>query len=822
MPFSLNLSTRCCLALLIGCGLLLAACHDTQRNNPLDPELTPEVELTVALNDTAGTARLTWTPYTSDTPFAEYWLLRNIVDRTTVDTLARLADPSQLSFVDSTLQANTAYQYRVSAVNTSGYEAASLATNTPGYTVSAVFLFPVESDPEQGILKLRWSRFRGPGFQSYQIRRQLADTNRDTLLAESSSVTDTIFVDADALADVSYIYTVVVQTADGVLNGNNQGNHLTFPPVQIESLTFRSLTATADLQWTPYTGPRFRAYRILRRTAELATQTIAEITDPTQTTFTDSRLNGNTEYFYQLVIDTDRDEQVPSTEASGLFHPLLDTWPLDVEAGDYVRLYLEPDGRIAALVAGPENARLLFYDTTGRLVAEPLRMDYLSLGNVIAPTSVSMTVDTEGRRFISAASEDLAMILELAADGQLIAQRRAVFTDVLSELFSQRDITLDREMAYYTSGEGFIDQIRLFAEDRLLFVEDYDPFKAENWSYVFRSPRTTDTLVNQSNYSLLNGRLFYNNRDNSTPSVPIAGKTDASWQDFSIEGDFALVEGSASIAIGNVRRSSQFRLILDMAKQQVAMRWWGNAVGPEQVAIDTTFIEPFPFTGPFPIGKGVTYRLGLSLDNQQISAWIESPPLLWSATREGPPGFSSLSQGRSTSRLALSVNNQPYTILKTNRLFFTLAEAIEAPVSEIRTWTLPGTNSSQRALCLPQVNKVRFLSSSSFGPWPTNSVGTLLGTGTGNENGEFIFPLSLAVIPGERFFVLDAGNARIQVFDAEGNYITQWGHQGSTPDAFDFGSGRVPEDFAGSVIADAEGFIYVADVFNRRIQKFAP
>ena len=41
-------------------AVLLAACHDAPRNNPFDPALTPPVELEVALDDTAGTATLTW------------------------------------------------------------------------------------------------------------------------------------------------------------------------------------------------------------------------------------------------------------------------------------------------------------------------------------------------------------------------------------------------------------------------------------------------------------------------------------------------------------------------------------------------------------------------------------------------------------------------------------------------------------------------------------------------------------------------------------------------------------------------------------------
>ena len=38
------------LLVLVGCS------HEAKRENPLDPELTPAVTLTVALDDTAGTA----------------------------------------------------------------------------------------------------------------------------------------------------------------------------------------------------------------------------------------------------------------------------------------------------------------------------------------------------------------------------------------------------------------------------------------------------------------------------------------------------------------------------------------------------------------------------------------------------------------------------------------------------------------------------------------------------------------------------------------------------------------------------------------------
>jgi tripartite motif-containing protein 71 len=77
-------------------------------------------------------------------------------------------------------------------------------------------------------------------------------------------------------------------------------------------------------------------------------------------------------------------------------------------------------------------------------------------------------------------------------------------------------------------------------------------------------------------------------------------------------------------------------------------------------------------------------------------------------------------------------------------------------------------------------------------------------------------PLSFDLSPDGRVYVLDAGNRRIQAFDTDGDYLTQWSGE------FGFGGGSVPSDFSGSIVVDDDGFIYVADVGNKRIQKFAP
>ena len=100
-------------------------------------------------------------------------------------------------------------------------------------------------------------------------------------------------------------------------------------------------------------------------------------------------------------------------------------------------------------------------------------------------------------------------------------------------------------------------------------------------------------------------------------------------------------------------------------------------------------------------------------------------------------------------------------------------------------------------------------------------------------NGLLLRPTDFAVDEAaDRAFVVNAGHSRIEVFH-QGHYLTRWGEEGAGDDQFRF-AGRIRvvdlvtgevgerEVVAGGIARDAEGFIYVADTFNDRIQKFQP
>ncbi|HNR34936.1 MAG TPA: 6-bladed beta-propeller, partial [Candidatus Hydrogenedentes bacterium] len=75
----------------------------------------------------------------------------------------------------------------------------------------------------------------------------------------------------------------------------------------------------------------------------------------------------------------------------------------------------------------------------------------------------------------------------------------------------------------------------------------------------------------------------------------------------------------------------------------------------------------------------------------------------------------------------------------------------------------------------------------------------------------FTRPQGIACDSAGNIYVADMFNDRIQVFTTEGVFIRRWGERGSQPGQF-----MSPA----AVAVDASGNIYVADTYNYRIQKF--
>ncbi|RIK42280.1 MAG: hypothetical protein DCC58_11200 [Chloroflexi bacterium] len=93
--------------------------------------------------------------------------------------------------------------------------------------------------------------------------------------------------------------------------------------------------------------------------------------------------------------------------------------------------------------------------------------------------------------------------------------------------------------------------------------------------------------------------------------------------------------------------------------------------------------------------------------------------------------------------------------------------------------------------------------------------------GAGTGDGQFSRPRGIAIAPDGRIYVVDARNVRVQIFDAAGQYLAQFGGEG-------FGAGqfaRFPGGGGGGpggIAIGEDGRVYVADTWNHRIQAFSP
>jgi DNA-binding beta-propeller fold protein YncE len=89
----------------------------------------------------------------------------------------------------------------------------------------------------------------------------------------------------------------------------------------------------------------------------------------------------------------------------------------------------------------------------------------------------------------------------------------------------------------------------------------------------------------------------------------------------------------------------------------------------------------------------------------------------------------------------------------------------------------------------------------------------------GSGSGQFSAPRGLAVSPDGYVYVADSRNHRIQKFTTAGDFVTAWGSYGGCPDSEpEPGTFCEPWDVA----VGPDGSVYVADTWADRVQKFTP
>jgi hypothetical protein len=333
--------------------LLLMGCHDAPRKNPFDPALTPPVEVERAETDKEeGTIFLQWERYEGQQAFAEYRVLRKVRGLEAVDTVQVIRDREQLQFIDAgDLEPGTDYLYWVVVVNSAGFEVGSQQVAPEPFFLPAVNLLGAEANPRSGHIVLTWNGYAGPFFESYEVwRRSFGQESKR--LAEIQEVTQTTWTDTEPVPDIEYSYFLKTLAAGNPLESQTREEVLRLTEVDLLRANFSSETASAELLWTAYTGPRFEAYEVIRRTEETLEKVVGVLTNAADTTFVDSLLDGNTEYIYNVAVRTEweteyiynvavrtefEDEgekiRIPSKEERGIFYPLAEVKTLPALGG---------------------------------------------------------------------------------------------------------------------------------------------------------------------------------------------------------------------------------------------------------------------------------------------------------------------------------------------------------------------------------------------------------------------------------------------------------------------------------------------------------
>lgn len=684
----------------------LAGCsHDTERANPLDPELTPPVELAVVVDDTSGTATLTWSRYTGEAPFAGYLVLRNVTDQVVVDTLAQIDAIEDTFFVDSTLPIGVGHDYRVATQNASG------------------------------------------------------------LLIATSAV---------------------------------RATPMGLPAVEIQSIQFDSRSATASVSWTPYEGPNFRAYIVERRTATEASRVVAEIDQVARTSLIDSSLLGNRQYIYRVSVETTRGETTESDEVSGAFHQQVAQWSIDLGEDAFVRLYAEPD-HLLAVVGERRRTRLLFFDADGALLDEQvlheIPMEFFN------PRQASAALSSLGIRFVTSGDRIRQAVWAFTQDGQPLRPDPIVI--------ESDDVGLE-------SGERQ-SRLGLFGSGDVTMLWDQVELHSGGETFVDISTLNENHLNGWFRIGLDIGR-FVRRTDVTQPSTASIGLT----ADF-IVGSLDSGRGGLILEAGQPTFSDRLdeffaELSFSSAVTFATLRWGITSPDGSMSVSDSLTTE-------LDLLLNLPHRIGLSLRGRTLQATMVAPAVRWTAAPAKETVWTSIvAEGDGESTLLGVATGSNGFDLATDGATLRERDNIEGVVSEARVWQPPGEERRWIGICQPELHRVLYntVSTRQFVRWPLTTTSTVrrLGEGAGADAGELLFPLSFDAGPDGRMFVLDAGNGRVASFTAEGSNLSHFRAADDSP--FDFGTGSEASDFTGSIAVDGEGFIYVADVGNGRIVKFAP
>lgn len=243
------------------------------------------------------------------------------------ELIGEITDPSTISLVDSGLDDNREYWYRVYVFDDGGLWAGSneeSGTTENGYPQAVILSEP--GDESERSLTLSWTENSDYDFSSYRIYRSLYPgvSSGSRLVGELPERTSTTYQDTNLVSNTTYYYRVYVMDTGGKASVSNEvsGKTLENLPPQPVALAQPIVedSTTLRLSWSENQDDDFATYRIFRSDSSPVDTTAAPIyiINVRETTeYLDRRLNMGQGYFYRVFVYDQGGLSAGSNEVGG-------------------------------------------------------------------------------------------------------------------------------------------------------------------------------------------------------------------------------------------------------------------------------------------------------------------------------------------------------------------------------------------------------------------------------------------------------------------------------------------------------------------------
>ncbi|MFQ5650655.1 MAG: fibronectin type III domain-containing protein [bacterium] len=290
--------------------------------------LSPET-----IQDSPTSLRLSWTQ-SSAQDFASYKLYRSTSPNVTTSStfVQSIETITQLSYVDTDLEQNTTYYYKLYVFDSSGLSSAS--NEVSGNTLlnqapkAVTLLTPVPVEGSNTSLAISWTKSKDDDFASYRLYRSTAPgvTDTSTFVNTVETVTTLSLVDGDLSENTTYYYVLYVFDADGLSAPSNEASGTTSKNDAPDPVTLfapepvQGSTTSLNLSWTQSNEDDFASYKLYRSlTQGVSTSStfVSSVELRSTLSLIDDNLQENTTYYYKLYVFDTAGSSAASDEVSG-------------------------------------------------------------------------------------------------------------------------------------------------------------------------------------------------------------------------------------------------------------------------------------------------------------------------------------------------------------------------------------------------------------------------------------------------------------------------------------------------------------------------